>query len=123
MHDNIAILITVITAVLILTIALLYIMRVRRLERAGGRLIFSPAEKRLFPVMPGVIIGILLCKWFYGICDLRNTIFSTAPLIRQFADFVCIFVFVSFCVFAIEQIRIFERRRTKRRNNKKPENA
>lgn len=40
-------------------------------------------------------VGLWLCMAFYGITGLTNTCLSSAPALRQAADFTCLLAFVA----------------------------
>ena len=65
----------------------------------------------MFSIALGSAGGLLLCMAFYSVTGLANTLFSSAPLLRQAADFVCIMVFSTFGIVFVERLWLLVSRR------------
>jgi hypothetical protein len=54
------------------------------------------SPKGLLAIFIGSFVGVLLCFAFYRITGTSMTLFSSASLLRQLADLVCITAFATF---------------------------
>ena len=111
-----AIVITAISATLIFAVSLVYMFRLRRAERDGSQVKITSNDRVLGRIFLGTILGITLCKGFYSICGIQITIFSSAPFIRQCADFVCIAAYICLGICLFGKFGIFKDRNKKNIN-------
>ena len=97
--------IVIATFALVSIIATLFLIRLRRLERAGGTLHASNAQRQMISFIPGAIIGSTLWNWFYYETGIKNTLLTSASVSRQIADIISITAFILAGLAAVEIIK------------------
>ena len=71
-------------------------------------------------MLSGSFVGVLSCFAFYRVTGIGITVFSSASLVRQIADLLCITAFATFGVTWMERLFAFSSSRSQRHAERAP---